>query len=155
MIGLKAAARAPRLPEWSSRNALLYWLRAVVPDIEIRHAKTEHGARACGARFTLGGEHIEVEAIESPDVPDPDDTIVRRCAWIVHQRMGLARGLPAAERLRFERAVIEASMRGDENGAAALGQQLAVANEGVGARRPTLASRFERWGRSMFKDDGR
>jgi hypothetical protein len=99
--------------------------------LRIIHAKLPDGRRACGARFSFRGEVLDVEAIESGDV-DPDDAIVRRCAWLLYRRIGIRLPVDTARVSELERQVIEAAMRGDTALADKLGLELALLNDSSG-----------------------
>lgn len=119
------------LSDTVNRADLLAYVRAVAPDLIIRTARLPDGRRACGARFTYNGEELIVEAVEGDDgIADPDDAIVRRCAWLIHRRRGLPVTLSQPERVRIERAIVSAAQRGDTAEADRLGLDLATTNEG-------------------------
>lgn len=118
------------IPETPSREVLLEWARANAPDMRITKVRLEGGRRACRADFTFAGERIEVEAVESDELPDPDDAIVRRAAWVIYRRMGVTMPTDDAERERLTAQIVEASLRGDAQLADAIGRELALRNEG-------------------------
>ena len=126
-----------------SRDALLYFIRSWASDLRIRKARTDDGRRACYARFSLRGETIDVEAIESPDIPDPDETIVRRCAWLLYRRLGIRSRLDVGNQRKLETELLEAARSGDTATADRIGLELVVANEGLAARTP-IRTGFER-----------
>jgi hypothetical protein len=107
------------------------------------------GTRACGARFTFRGLTIEAKAVESPETPDPDEAIVRRCAWLMHQAMGTRLPLPGHDRESLEKQIVELASAGQAEQADALGRQLALRNEGVAIG--PVRTHFEAWSGSMFQ----
>lgn len=148
------AGRAPKLPKRvpaaASREDLLDFVRSWSPDLRIRNVRLEDGRRACGAKFTFRGEPLLVEVIESADYPDPDDALVRQCAWLIWRRLGLPTALEDAKRREMERAIVAASLRGDTATVEKLGLDLSLANEGI-RQPPQRGPRFEDFGGSMFE----
>jgi hypothetical protein len=132
-----------------ARSVLLEWVRAQAPDIRIKHGRLESGKLAYAARFTLRGETIEVEAVESDDLPDPADAIVRRCAWLIQRRLGLPTALDLAERRRLESAIVDAARAGQTELADKLGLELVMLNEGQTVRGRT-GTKFEDFGGALF-----
>lgn len=149
MIGLREPQRAHRIPTNPPREDLLAWIRAHAPDLRIRRERLENGKHACAARMTFRGEEILVEAVESDELPDADDAIVRRCAWLIYRRLGMPVALPEVERRRREVEILQAKLRGDDATADKLARELAETNEGLSTRQPVRA-RFENFGGSMF-----
>lgn len=143
MVMLAAPPAPKREPAWASRDVMIDFVRAHAPDLRIRKVRLDDGKRACFARFTLRGEVLEAEAVESPDLTDPDDAIVRRCSWLIYRRLGIATRLDDADRTRLERDVILARQRGDGEYADKLGLELALMNEGRSASVP-IRTRFQR-----------
>lgn len=139
-----------RISEVVSRDALLVWVRSMAPDLRIRVQRLDGGRRAATADFTFRGEELNAEAVESPEFPDPDDVIVRRCAWLLRRRLGIHTGLDVSERRQLEREVIDAKVRGDDATADKLALRLVLMNEGVPASRLPVSTRFEPLGGSMF-----
>ena len=157
------------VPEWVSRAQLLEFVRSHCPDLRIQVTRVyscfgkggeelalEGGRRLASATFTMRGEHLFAQAAEGPYpfapdtardlsvwVTDIDDEIVRRCAWLVYSRLGIHRTLNASERRDRERAILEASERGDTEMAAQLGRELALLNEGIATLPPLRARLFE------------
>lgn len=125
-----------------SRESLVQFVRACAPDVVIRKARLPDGRRACGARFTFRGEEIIVEAIESDEVKDPDDAIVRRCAWVLRRRLGMPVTSPGTYR-HLELAVLEAAQKGDTATVERLGLELAMSNEAIPLR-PIMRARWTR-----------
>ena len=145
MIHLAPTKPKPRtIPDWPARSVLLDFIRAHAPDLRILVRKLDDGHRACLACFTFRGEYIEVEAIEGDVLPkvgdgpyepgacaDPDDAVVRRASWVVYARLGIGRPMSSNQRTQLEKAIVDASMRGDTATADRLGLELALLNEGV------------------------
>ena len=143
MVMLPAPPEPKRAPVWASREVMVDFVRAHAPDLRIRKVRLEDGKRACFARFSVRGEVLEAEAIEAPDLPDPDDAIVRRCAWLIYRRLGIATRFDDGDRARLEREVLIARQRGDAEYSDKLGLELALMNESTAARVP-LRTRFQR-----------
>ena len=116
------------IPAWPSRDALLSFVRYWAPDLQIRTARLDGGLRACGARFTLRGKVVEVEAVEDGKI-DVDDAIVRRVAWHIYRALGFPQQVDNAKSVRLEREVIAASLSGDDALRDRLAQELAVHND--------------------------
>jgi hypothetical protein len=140
----------PRLPVDADRAVLLQWVREWCPDLRIKRVTLADGKLAVGARFAFRGETIEVEAVESDELADPDDAIVRRAAWLLWQRMGLRPDYPAGERRRVELQILEAARAGRTEEADRLAQQLAMSNAGMTPQGPLVKTQFENLGGSMF-----
>lgn len=130
------------VPRNAPREVLLEWVRANAPDLRILRVLLDDGRRACGARFTFRGEEIEVEAIEGDGVADPDDAIVRRCAWVLYQRMGIPTEIDDAHRARTYAQIRDAQLRGDDATVDKLRHEIATANETGGLR--TIRVKWER-----------
>jgi len=135
------------IPALPSRESLLAFVRAHAPDIRIRKARLEDGRRACWARFTFRGEQLDVEAVEVEGL-DPDDAIVRRCAYLLYRRLGIRTWIEAQRGDALEQEIVNARARGNGELADRLGLELVLFNEGrtrpANAGPMGIRGRFER-----------
>ena len=150
MISLKERRSIDRVPDHIAKDAVAGFVRQNAPDVRVRKVRLPDGKRACCAIFTFQDEVIEVEAVQGTDgITDPDDAVLRRAAWVIQRRLGVAPPLHSNDRQALEDAIVSASIDGNTAAAEALGRELAMANERAPAA--SWRTRFEPMGGSMFQ----
>lgn len=147
MVTVPDPPRPRPVPAQPSRDSLLHFVRAHAPDLTIRKKRLEDGRRACRAILTHRGEQLVVEAVEVEGL-DPDDAVVRRCAYLLYRRLGIRTQLEEAQSNALEQGILLASVRGNGELADRLGLELVLFNEGrqrpADARPMAVRGRFER-----------